>query len=77
MNAPSGLKELEILVQKMCVCLIENFDATGAPRTNVHLVILFLKIMNQIVYLKRALAICKTCHFITLQRNINFQFVPF
>ena len=44
---------------------------------NVYLVILFSEITNQIVYLKWALAICKTCQFTILQGNINLQFFPF
>ena len=38
---------------------------------------LFPEIINQIMYLKGTLAISKACQFITVQRNINFQFVPF
>ena len=37
---------------------------------------LFSDIKNQIVHLKWALVICNTCQFITLEGNINFQFVP-
>ena len=44
---------------------------------NAHLMILFSEIMNQIVYLKWALAICKTWQFINLQGNVYFQIFPF
>ena len=44
---------------------------------NVHIQIPFSEIMNQIVYLKRALAIRKTSQLVFCQGNINFQFVCF
>ena len=50
---------------------------TCAPRRKVHFVVLFSEILNEIVYLKCALAICKTCQFITLPRSGDFQFAPF
>ena len=59
--------------QFLCV-LFETIGARCAPQRNAHLVILFSEIMNQIVYLKWALAVCKTCQFFTLQGNMNFQF---
>ena len=72
-------ERIRILVHKFCVRLVETFGgaATRAPRRKVHFVVLFSEILNEIVYLKCALAICKTCQFITLPRSGDFQFAPF
>ena len=43
------------------VCFVETFCGMAAPPTNVQIVTPFPEIMNQIVYLKSALAIYKTC----------------
>ena len=58
------------------VCFVEAVGAMSVTQRNVHFVMLFQKSWNKIVYLKRVLAVCKICKFVTLQRNINFQFLP-
>ena len=65
MSLISGLRELEILVHNFFIYLVETFGATSCShRRKVHLLIShFLEIMNQIVYLKWALAFSKTLPF--------------
>ena len=44
---------------------------------NMPLAIIFSDIMNQIMFLIKILSFLQQCQFITIQRDINFQFIPF
>ena len=64
------------LLSVIFLCALLRLDAMHAPQRNVHLIMLFSDIVNQILYLKWAFAIGKTYQFISLQVNLNFQFCP-
>ena len=51
---------------------VQHHDEGSAPSDTF-----FLEIMNQFGYVKRDLAICKTCQFSFLQGHINFQLIFF
>ena len=69
---------MEILVINLfCMpCLLRLLVHACITMMKIAYIIFFPQINNQIKELKWTLGICKTCQFIFLQENINFQFVP-
>ena len=65
------LRELEILYN-FFMCLAEMLGASSALRKKIYLMILFSEIMNQILYLKLTLAICKTYQFISYNSVVSY-----